>query len=113
MKAHTEIQIIKGSSGKPAFVVIPYNEYESMINRQPLNIANAIPSEVIDLVIDNDYSPARAWREYLDLTQEDVAKRLGISQAAYSQHERADRLKKSIRQKIATALGITLEQLSI
>ena len=53
----------------------------------------------------------RAWREYLGLTQAEVAKRMGISQSAYSQHENAQRLTKATRSKIAIALGIHAAQL--
>ncbi|EOX4867150.1 TPA: helix-turn-helix domain-containing protein, partial [Haemophilus influenzae] len=52
-----------------------------------------------------------AWREHLGLTQAEVASRLGISQAAYSQHENSQTLRKSTRIKIATALGINSAQL--
>lgn len=84
-----------------------------MTSGRSIDLTSAIPSEVIDLIIDKKYTPARAWREYLELTQEEVAGRMWISQAAYSQHERSPRLKKAIRQKIADALGITFEQLDI
>jgi len=57
--------------------------------------------------------PARAWREHLGLTQAEVAERLGISQSAYAQQESSARLRKSSREKIAAALGITPAQLDI
>lgn len=47
-----------------------------------INLQNAIPSEVVSLIFDNGFTPARAWREYLQLTQEECARKLGISQAA-------------------------------
>jgi predicted DNA-binding protein (UPF0251 family) len=34
--------------------------------------------KAVSLMVDR-VTPIRAWREYLDLTQEEVAKRLGIS----------------------------------
>ncbi len=66
---------------------------------------------LIELALLNDYSALRAWREHLGLTQAEVAGRLGISQAAYSQHENSQTLRKSTRIKIATALGINPAQL--
>ena len=54
---------------------------------------------------------ARAWREYLGLTQSEMAARMGISQSAYSQHENAEQLTQTMRTKVATALGIKAEQL--
>ena len=53
----------------------------------------------------------RAWCEHLGLTQAEVASRLGISQAAYSQHENSQTLRKSTRIKMANALGLRAEQL--
>jgi len=76
-----------------------------------INFQNAIPSEVVNLIFDNRLTPAIAWREYLQLTQEECAKKVGISQAAYSQLENSDKPRKTTRIKLATALGINPEQL--
>ncbi len=54
-----------------------------------------------------------AWREYLGLTQAEVATRLGISQSAHAQQESSEKLRKSTREKIAAALGITDTQLDV
>ncbi|MBI0181201.1 helix-turn-helix transcriptional regulator [Snodgrassella sp. W8158] len=75
------------------------------------SLQNAIPSEVVSLIFDNGFTPARAWREYLQLTQEECARKLGISQAAYSQLETSNNPRKTTRNKLATALGINPEQL--
>ena len=74
-------------------------------------LETGIPEAVAKLALLNDYSALRAWREHLGLTQAEVASRLGISQAAYSQHENSQTLRKSTRIKIATALGINPAQL--
>ncbi|WP_367446032.1 helix-turn-helix domain-containing protein [Snodgrassella alvi] len=76
-----------------------------------INLQNAIPSEVVSLIFDNGFTPARAWREYLQLSQEECAIKLGISQAAYSQLETSNNPRKTTRNKLATALGINPEQL--
>ena len=68
-----------------------------------ISLQNAIPSEVVSLIFDNGFTPAPAWREFLQLTQEECAIKLGISQAAYSQLETSN--------KLATALGINPGQL--
>ncbi|MBB2920149.1 transcriptional regulator with XRE-family HTH domain [Cupriavidus alkaliphilus] len=47
------------------------------------------------------------------LTQVEVAARLGISQPAYAQQENSARLRKTSRERIAAALGITAAQLDI
>ncbi len=56
-------------------------------------------------------SAARAWREHLGLTQAEVAERMGITQAALAQMEAATRPRKATRVKLATALGLDVEQL--
>lgn len=74
-------------------------------------LETGIPESVAKLALLNDYSALRAWREHLGLTQADVAGRLGISQAAYSQHENSQTLRKTTRIKMANALGINPSQL--
>lgn len=71
-----------------------------------------IPHEVVSATVDG-VTPLRAWREYLGLTQVEVATRLGISQSAYAQQESSENLRKSTRKKIAAALGITDAQVDV
>lgn len=106
MNARTNIQIIKGPSGLPAFVVIPYDEYLAGANAGH----GLIPHDVVSRTVDGA-TPVRAWREHFGLTQAELANRLGISQPAYAQQENSKRLRKSSRQKIASALGIVDGQL--
>lgn len=106
MNAPTNIQIINGPGGQPAFVVIPYDEY--MATRAAER--DLIPHDVVSRTVDGA-TPVRAWREHLGLTQTEVAERLGISQPAYAQQENSERLRKASREKIAVALGITPGQL--
>jgi predicted transcriptional regulator len=108
MNGPTNIQVINGLDGKPAFVVIPYGDYiaERNVERE------LIPHDVVSRTVDGA-TPVRAWREHLGLTQAEVAKRLGISQSAYAQQEVSERLRKVSREKIAAALGITQEQLDL
>ena len=106
LNARTNIQIINGSDGAPAFVVIPYADYMAQHEEE----RDLIPHEVISATIDGA-TPLRAWREHLKLTQADIAARPGISQSAYAQQERSEKPRKSTREKIAAALGITAAQL--
>ena len=57
--------------------------------------------------------PVRAWREHLNLTQDEVAKRMGISQPAFAQQETVAKPRKATREKIAAAFGITANQLEL
>ncbi len=106
MNAPTNIQIINDPAGKPAFVVIPYEDYVA----ERAQDRGLVPHDVISRTVDGA-TPLKAWREYLGLTQAVVAGRLGVTQSAYAQQENSDRLRRSSRQKIAAALGITEKQL--
>ena len=101
-------QIIHDAKGEPAFAVIPYAESLALSEQKK----STVPHAVVNLVFDNGWSPVRAWREYLGLTQAAVAERLGISQAAFAQQEApGKRLRKTTLAKLARAMGLGLEQL--
>ena len=110
MKTPTNIQIIRDTGGYPEFVVIPFAEFQAL-KLGKAKVATAIPSKVVNLAMDKNMSATKAWREYLDLTQSELADRIGISQSAYAQLEAKKNLRKSTREKIALALGIESEQL--
>ena len=104
----TDVQILK-KDGKPAFAVIPYEEYLSLI---PKDEVETIPHEVVGLVIKKGMNLVKAWRIHLGLTQKEVAKRAGISQSALSQMEKsANELRTTTLEKLARALDISAEQL--
>src|ERR1700754_1957530 len=104
MNAPTNFQVIVGPDGKPAFVVIPYAQF--MAERRAER--DLIPHDVVSRTVDGA-TPVRAWREHLGLTQADMAERLGITQSAYAQQESSNRLRKTSREKIASALGVVPE----
>jgi len=104
------------ANGVPAFVVLPYDEYvqlagkKSDVGRIPAD--GTTPHEVVRLAVKNGWSMIRAWREHLGLTQTELARRLEIRQPSYAAMEATDaKPKKATRQRIALAMGITLEQL--
>jgi len=109
MNALTDIQIFTGTDGAPAFVVIPYAEYL----KHNVVEGGTIPNEVMEAIIKGDLSPIKAWREYLHLTQAEVASRLDVSQAAFAQMEAVDKPRKKSLKRVAAALGITLVQLDV
>lgn len=108
MNAHTEFQVIVGVDGKPAFVVVPYDQFRRMKGGFT---QGTVPNEVVNLSFELGVSPMAAWREHFGLTQAEVAERIGITQAAYAQMERVKRPRKATLQKVASALGIDVEQL--
>lgn len=104
------VQIINDSEGRPAFAVVPYADYLALCNKTTKDL---VPQAVVTRVLVDDMPPVRAWREHLNLTQKEVADRLGISQPAFAKQENAPRVRKATREKIAAALGIHAEQLDI
>jgi DNA-binding XRE family transcriptional regulator len=114
MNAPTKIQIINGPDGEPAFVVIPYADYIKTHAVEPEASDDvSVPHNVVALMLEQQMPPARAWREYLGLTQTDVAAKIGVTQSAYAQMEAAPKNRKATREKIAAALGIQPEQLDV
>ncbi len=108
MNTLTDVQFLE-QKGKPVFVVIPYAEYLKLLPAQE----NAIPHEVVGLVIKKEMNLVKAWRIYLDLTQTEVAKKASISQAALSQMEKSENsLRSATLKKLAAAMGLTEEQLT-
>ncbi|GEM_PF-104162 len=104
----TNYQTILGDDGKPAFVVLPYADF---VKLPGVVRPGMIPNAVVGKRVMDGVSMLQAWREYLMLTQTDMAERMGISQAGYAQIEAAKRPRKATLQKAADALGIMLEQL--
>lgn len=72
-----------------------------------------VPDAVVKLALDDGMSPAKAWRTHLELTQAEVARRMGITQRACAQLEASTKPRKSSRQKMAAAAGISLKQASL
>jgi predicted transcriptional regulator len=110
MNARTDLQIIHDSAGNPAFVVVPYERFL----REYGQVHDLIPNEVVGKIVMNEMHPVRAWREFLGFTQTEIAQRAGMSQAALAQIESGQhKTRKATLAKLAAALGVTVEQLSV
>ena len=70
MSTLTNYQIIE-KDGKPAFAVIPYDEFLKLIRDEE----RTIPHEVVGLVVKKGMNLVKAWRTYLGMTQAEVAKK--------------------------------------
>ncbi|MCL1985757.1 MAG: helix-turn-helix transcriptional regulator [Betaproteobacteria bacterium] len=72
-----------------------------------------LPHEVVKMSTLGGMSLIRAWREHLGLTQEEVARRMGITQPAYAKIE-AGKAQPRIAtcKRLATAMGVEWEQLT-
>jgi DNA-binding XRE family transcriptional regulator len=109
MKEPIEHQVIE-KDGKPLYVLVPYEEYLAL--RHCRKEKAYIPHEVVEKHLLEEKSLIRAWREYKGLSQGEMAKSMGISQAAYSQMEKpGSRLRKATRGRIAEAMGVAYQQL--
>jgi DNA-binding XRE family transcriptional regulator len=113
MNVLTEPQVIK-QDDKPAFAVIPWDVYQELVkNYIPDESDVWFPQEVVEANVVRGDSLLKAWREYLGLTQAEVAKRAGMSQPAYAKLEKPDANPRTATlRKLAKALGISLEQLT-
>ena len=109
MKQHINHQIIKDISGSPLFVVVPYQEYLSLISDD----AGLVPHEVVSIMVDKDITLTKAWREHLGLTQQEVAAKLNMSQPGYQQIENSENMTAETRKKVAHAFGIKPSQLDL
>ena len=127
MIEHTKHQIIK-YDGIPVAAIIPYNDYQQFLDwiadqagedilsdeeyEAVVNEKNTIPHEVVSAMVRGRMSLIRAWREYLNLTQEEVAKRMGVTQPVYARMESGKTTTRlSSLKKIAKAFDINHEQL--
>ncbi len=105
-----DYQIIE-QDGKPTFAVVPYDQFKALLDS--VDEADVyIPHDVVRKNAIEGMSMLRAWREHKKLTQAEVAKRMGITQAALAQMEKPDaRPRKATLKKFAEALEISIEQL--
>ncbi|MFZ0450397.1 MAG: helix-turn-helix transcriptional regulator [Desulfatiglandaceae bacterium] len=107
MSTLTNVQFIE-QGGKPVFVIIPYEEYLKLLPPEEVTI----PHEVVGLVVKKGMNLVKAWRTYLGMTQAEVAKKAGMSQAALSQMEKSEnKLRNATLEKLAGAIGLSVEQL--
>jgi DNA-binding XRE family transcriptional regulator len=101
-------------NGKPAFAVIPYVEYLKLMEQSEGRPDEEVtlPHEVVKMSTLGGMTLIRAWREYLELTQEEVARRMGITQSAYAKIEGGKtQPRMTTCKRLAAALHVEWEQL--
>ena len=99
-----EHQVVR-HKGKPVAVVIPWAEYLALV--PPPRTQPTTPQEVVEKFFGEGKSLVQSWREYLGLTQEDVAGRLGMKQSSYQQIEKKSaRPRPATLEKVAAAFGL-------
>ena len=110
MNAPLNLQIIKSISGKPEFVLIPvtvYNALREQIEDEVagLKAAAGKGGDYIPFVLE-DYvdSPVARARIKANVTQSELAKRLGVTQAYISKVEHQDKVTPKLMTKVKAAL---------
>ena len=112
MSTHTDPQTII-QNGKPAFAVIPWSEYQKLILKQADDSDPDVwfPNEVVKANVRGE-TLVKAWREYFNLTQNELAEKAGMKQSALARIESGNsKPRKATLKKIAAAFGIELDQL--
>ena len=112
MSTHIKPQIII-SEGKPAFAVIPWEEYQSLLNNTAKEDDSdfLFPNEVVKANARGDCL-IKAWREYLGFTQKKLAEKTGMKQSAIARIESSSTLpRKSTLKKLAQVMDIDVDQL--
>ena len=129
MKTHINKHQIVMHEGVPVAAVLPYGEYLALLEGKTgdfedilsdeeieaaLNDEYTIPNEVVGFIVKKRFTPIRAWREYLGLTQAEVAKRMNTSQSSYARMERGQAdVRIATLKNIAKAMGIHYSQLDL
>ena len=109
----SSVQYLNDSEGNPLYVVLPYADFRALEASVKEEQVDYVPHEVAQRVLVEDCSAARSWREFLGKTTEEIAQKIGISEAEYIRWETLQKLpRRSIREKIADALEIQPEQLN-
>ena len=118
-------QIIE-RDGNPEWAVIPYKEYLRLVTEAEMlhdvrdydatleaveQGEETIPSEIVYAIMDGA-NPIRVWREYRELTQQQLSESAGISKPYLSQIETGKRTGTTeVLSAIANALDLTLDDI--
>ena len=113
MSAHTvDFQTIE-YEGNPAFVLVPFAIFKKirpLIDREYKS--SAIPHEIVKRNVLDNITMIKAWREYLGMTQKELATKAGVTQPAIAKLERIETTpRKATLKKIASAMGLSVDQL--
>lgn len=113
MNELTNYQIIQ-QSGKPAFVVIPYDEFMANFQTKEATIVEngLIPHEIVERNALNGVPLIKAWREYLGMTQQELANKSDMKQSSLARLEtKPISPRKNTLMKLAKAMNLSVEQL--
>lgn len=120
------VQIIK-QNDKPEWAVVPYESYlelvekaEMLLDLQDYDSAKAalqrgddelIPSEIVYAILDGE-NAIKVWREFREMSQQELAEKAGISVPYLSQLETNKRTGSvEVLSAIAKTLNVSLENI--
>ncbi|MFO7753187.1 MAG: helix-turn-helix domain-containing protein [Desulfobacteraceae bacterium] len=113
MKTPVAPQIIY-QNGEPAFAVIPWDEYQRLINTQydAEETDVRFPRDVLEANAIQEENLIKTWREYFNLTRQELAERTGLTKFAITRMEENDTSTRTATlKKIASAMNLSVEQL--
>lgn len=121
MKIHPQIISQRGA---PAFIVLPYKEYEAILDRlediedieaieaSELDYSERFPLSLVEEIASGE-NPIKAFREYRKLSQVQLAHEAGVTKQYISQIEKGERIGTArVLKKIAHILDIDLEDIT-
>ena len=96
------------------FAVVPLEQFTDLVERADEVDALTLPHEIVSRHLTDEVPLLRCWREYLGMTQDELARRLKVSQAQVAQWESPDaRPRHTTLKKLAVAMGIHVQQLTL
>jgi len=117
-----EVQIIE-KGGQPEFAVLPFEEYETLLQRLEdledacdlreyrANPGESFPAALVDRFLEGE-NPIRLWREYRGMTQGGLAERVKVTVPHISQIESGKRdCSVKLLRALAKALNVDIELL--
>ena len=111
MTTPTNIQILK-QNGVPAFVVMDYKEYNELRLKNDEGKRTTYPHAVVELMFMQGMSHLKAWRTYLGLTQTDLAKKVGATQAQINNYENGKSVPRAdMLMRLSSAMGVSADLL--
>lgn len=119
------VQFLKDSNDNVAYAVIPIDDYKRLMATAEndddafedvpysadSNDDDVVPHAVVGIKIKENVSLLAAWRIYRNLSQADVAAKLGVTQASVSQLESSKRPQAATLSKLAEIYNCTPAQL--
>jgi DNA-binding XRE family transcriptional regulator len=112
MNAHIDYHISEQAGRR--YAVVPLEQFTELVERAGEIDALTLPHEVVSRHLTDDLPLLRCWREYLGMTQAELAERMKVSQAQVAQLERPTaRPRHATLKKAAAALGIHVSQLTL